>query len=64
MRELETQELKVGDLVLIDLPRTQWDHREGKLFEIRQDPCYIPRGHVILDGIARAFPLTRLRLVK
>ena len=56
-------ELRVGDLVLIDWPRTHWDQRRGRLHELRLDPGQRGYGFVLLDGIAVRFQLSCLQSV-
>ena len=54
-------ELQVGDLVLIDWPRTRWDHRRGRLDELREEPGRRSYGFVLLDGITVRYPFARLQ---
>jgi len=61
MQELHCQDLQVGDLVLIDWPRTRWDHRRGQVQKIRLEPGHTPRAFVQLDGMAVLFPMQHLR---
>ncbi len=61
MQDMHSQQLEVGDLVLIDWPRTRWDHRRGRLHELRQEPSHEGYGFVLLDCIAVRFSLERLR---
>ena len=58
MQDLHNPELQIGDQVLVDAPRTRWDHRRGTLHRIeRGQRCF---GWVILDGTATRFPLGQL----
>jgi hypothetical protein len=52
---------RVGDRVLVDLPRTRWDHREGVLREIRNEAGQSSQGFVYLDCMLVRFPLTQLQ---
>lgn len=58
---MERCELNVGDRVRVQMPRTRWDHRTGVLHEIKNEKDSRPTGLVILDGIARPFPLVHLQ---
>jgi len=60
MQELHYQDLQVGDLVLIDWPRTRWDHRRGILREIRHEPSEPSQGLVYLSWMLVRFPLQYL----
>jgi len=60
MQELLYQDLQVGDLVLIDWPRTRWDHRRGILHELRQVPDEGNLGLVLLDGATIRVPIKRI----
>jgi hypothetical protein len=60
MQFLHSSKPKVGDMVLIVWPRTRWDHRQGRLHELRHEQGQQSFGMVILDGIAVRFPLVRL----
>ena len=51
---------RVGDRVLVDLPRTRWDHRQGVLHEIRHEAGQPIQGFVYLDCMLVRFPLARL----
>jgi hypothetical protein len=52
---------QVGDRVLVDLPKTRWDHRQGVLREIRHEAGQSSQGFVYLDCMLVRFPLARLR---
>ena len=52
---------QVGDRVLVDLPRTRWDHRQGLLHEIRQEAGQPSQGFVYLDCMLVRFPMGTLR---
>ena len=55
MQDLHNPELQIGDVVLVDAPRTRWDHRHGTLHRIeRGQRSY---AWVILDGTATRFPV-------
>ena len=58
MRELHNPELQIGEEVLVDAPRTRWDHRNGTLHRIEYGQRSF--GWVILDGTATRFPLVQL----
>ena len=60
MQELHSPELVVGEVVLIDWPRTRWDHRSGRLHALRHEPGERLFGYVLLDGIAMRIPLERI----
>jgi len=51
----------VGDLVLVDFPRSRWDHRQGILREIRQEPGEPSQGFVYLSCMLVRFPMSTLR---
>ncbi|MBD1194312.1 MAG: hypothetical protein H9532_09295 [Vulcanococcus sp. Clear-D1] len=53
---------RFGDQVLVDLPRTRWDHRQGSLHEIRHEAGQPSQGFVYLDCKVVRFPLARLRI--
>ena len=59
MREMHSPELRIGEEVLVDAPRTRWDHRHGTLHRIERGQRIF--GWVILDGTATRFPLGQLR---
>ena len=61
MQELDSSDLRVGDLVVIDWPRTRWDHRRGRLQEVRLEQGQPPHAFVQLDAMAVLFPMDRLR---
>ena len=61
MQELHCSDPKVGDMVLIDWPRTRWDHRQGVVREIKTEESSEPYGMVVLDGIAVGIRIGRLR---
>ena len=55
MQDLHKPELQIGDQVLVDAPRTRWDHRHGTLHRIeRGQRSY---AWVILDCTATRFPV-------
>jgi hypothetical protein len=54
------EEPRVGDQVLVDLPRTRWDHRRGTLWEIRDEAGQPSQGFVYLDCMLVRFPMTTL----
>lgn len=56
-------EPKIGDKVLVDLPRNRWDHRQGILKQIRQEPGSPSQGIVYLSSMLVTFPLSILRKV-
>ena len=58
LQELHNPELQIGEEVLVDAPRTRWDHRHGKLHRIENGQRSF--GWVILDGTATRFPLGQL----
>jgi hypothetical protein len=60
MQERHNPRLKVGDMVLIDWPRSRWDGRVGLLHELRQHTGERYFGYVILDCIAMRIPLERI----
>jgi hypothetical protein len=60
MQELHTPRAKVGDMVLIDWPRSRWDGRVGLLHELRQETGDRHYGYVILDCIAMRIPMERI----
>jgi len=59
--EHSREELHVGDLVLVDFPRSRWDHRQGILREIRQEPGEPSQGFVYLSCMLVRFPMSTLR---
>jgi hypothetical protein len=59
--DLSREVLVVGERVLVDLPRTRWDHRKGSLHEIRHEAGQPSQGFVYLDCMVVRFPLARLR---
>ncbi len=59
--EHSSEELQVGDLVLVDRPRSRWDHRQGILREIRQEPGEPRQGFVYLSWMLVRFPMSILR---
>ena len=61
MQELHSPGIQAGDLVLIDWPRTRWDHRRGQVQEIRMERGHTPQAFVQLDGMAVLFPMQHLR---
>ena len=58
MREMHSPELQIGDVVLVDAPRTRWDHRHGTLHRIERGQRNY--AWVILDGTATRFLLGQL----
>ncbi len=58
---MERVEPQIGDWVLVDLPRSRWDHRQGILREIRQEPGYPDQGFVYLSWMLVRFPMSTLR---
>ena len=55
MQDLHNPELQIGDVVLVDAPRTRWDHRHGTLHRIERGQRNY--AWVILDGTATRFPV-------
>jgi hypothetical protein len=60
MQAVKSNQLEVGDIVVIDWPRTSWDHRRGRLHELRHETGEKGIGLVLLDGIAVGFPMESL----
>lgn len=60
MQFLRSPEFVVGEVVVIDWPRSRWDHRCGQLHELRNEPGERLFGYVLLDGIAMRIPLERI----
>ena len=58
MQGLHNRELQIGDVVLVEAPRTRWDNRHGILHRIERGQRSF--GWVILDGTATRFPLGHL----
>jgi hypothetical protein len=58
---MEWAEPQIGDRVLVDLPRTRWDHRQGILREIRREPGQASQGYVYLSWMLVRFPMSALR---
>lgn len=58
MQELHIPELRIGEEVLVDAPRTRWDNRHGTLHRIEMGQRSY--AWVILDGTATRFPLDRI----
>ena len=58
MQDLHKPELQIGDQVLVDAPRTRWDHRSGTLHRIENGQRSF--GWVILGGTATRFHLRQL----
>ena len=54
---MESVEPQIGDLVLVDLPRTRWDHRQGILKQIRREQGQPSQGFVYLDCMLVRFPM-------
>jgi len=61
MQELHKPDFQVGDYVVIDWPRTRWDHRRGRVQELRQERERRPHAFVLLDAMAVLLPIDRLR---
>jgi len=61
MQELHQHDFRVGDHVVIDWPRTRWDHRRGRVQELRLGQGHRPHAFVHLDAMAVLFPIDRLR---
>ncbi len=55
---------QVGDRVLVDLPRTRWDHRQGVLREIRHEAGQPSQGFVYLDCMLVRFQLKQLQSIR
>jgi hypothetical protein len=53
MQKLHNPELQIGEVVLVDAPRTRWDIRHGTLHRIEYG--HRSFGWVILDGTATRF---------
>jgi len=60
MQAVKSKQLEVGDIVLIDWPRSPWDQRRGRLHELRNETDQKGVGLVLLDGIAVGFPMENL----
>ena len=58
---MEPVEPQIGDRVLVDLPRTRWDHRQGILKQIRREQGQPSQGFVYLDCMLVHFPMSALR---
>jgi hypothetical protein len=54
---MESVEPRIGERVLVDLPRTRWDHRQGILREIRTEPGQPSQGFVYLSWMLVRFPM-------
>ena len=61
MQEPHKPGFQVGDHVVIDWPRTRWDHRRGRVQELRLERGQRPNAFVHLDAMAVLFPIDRLR---
>ena len=61
---MEPVEPQIGDLVLVDLPRTRWDHRQGILKQIRREQGQPSQGFVYLDCMLVRFPLEQLQSIR
>jgi hypothetical protein len=61
MQNLHSPKPDVGDMALIDWPRTRWDNRQGRLYELRNEPGQLTQGFVLLDGIAVRIPVKNLK---
>jgi hypothetical protein len=55
MQEMDKPLPKVGEMVLIDWPRTRWDGRQGILLAYRDDIESTLYGCVLIDQSAVAF---------
>ena len=55
MQGLHNPELRIGNVVLVDAPRTRWDQRHGTLHRIEMGERSF--AWVILDGTATRFPV-------
>jgi hypothetical protein len=64
MQKVHNQQLEVGVLVRIDWPRTRWDNRQGRLHELREEPGQKSHAFVLLDGIAVAIHIEKLKICK
>jgi hypothetical protein len=62
MQGLHATELVVGEMVVIDWPRTRWDGRQGMLREIRHDLGQASQGFVYLSCMLVHFPLASLHM--
>jgi hypothetical protein len=60
MQDLHSSKPEVGDMVAIIWPRTRWDHRQGRLHELRHEQGQRSHAFVLLDGIAVGVPLEQL----
>ena len=58
MQDLHNPELLIGEVVLVDAPRTRWDHRHGTLHRIERGQRTF--AWVVLDGIAIRFPMEQV----
>jgi hypothetical protein len=63
MQTVKSNKLEVGDIVVIDWPRSRWDHRCGRLLELRDENGQQSYSFVLLDGMAVCFRLERVRKV-
>lgn len=61
MQEPHKPGFQVGDHVVIDWPRTLWDHRRGRVQEYRLERGHRPQACVILDALAVLLPIDRRR---
>ena len=64
MQEVHNQQLEVGNLVRINWPRSRWDNRQGRLHELREEPGQKSHAFVLLDGIAVAIHIEKLKICK
>ena len=55
MQGLHNPELRIGNVVLVDAPRTRWDQRHGTLHRIEMGERSF--AWVILDCTATRFPV-------
>jgi hypothetical protein len=55
-----TLELQLGDLMMIEPPRTRWDNRRGRLHELSKELARRSHGFVVLDCTVIRLPLERL----
>jgi hypothetical protein len=58
MQILHSPELQIGEEVLVDAPRTRWDHRHGTLHRVERGQRNY--AWVILDGTATRFPVDQV----
>jgi hypothetical protein len=51
-------------MVLIDMPRSRWNHRQGELREIRHEAGQPSQGFVYLNCMLARFPLKQLQSIR